>query len=69
MYLRASKDLGEPAHTRMLVDTTACPSVFTVYVAPVFGVFYCINLPMFSGFKPNQYEYNTRSKIFIYISY
>ena len=40
-------------------------SVFTLYVAVVWGVFNCICL--FFGFKPNQYKDNKAKKIYLFI--
>ena len=39
MYLRASKDINEPAFTRRLIDASALLSVLTFYVVLVLGVF------------------------------
>ena len=38
MYLCASKDLDEPAHTRSLIDASTFPSIFTVYILVAAGV-------------------------------
>ena len=55
MYLLASKDLDEPAHVRSLIDSSAFPSVFTLYVVLYSIGCALLHLYMFSDFKPNQY--------------
>ena len=44
MFLRASKDLDEPAHMWSVIDGSAFLTIFTLYVILVWGVFYCIHL-------------------------
>ena len=65
MYLRASKDLDEPADMHSLIDASAFPYVFALYVVLVWGVFYCIRLCFLVLSQTNMRELKTEN-IFVF---
>ena len=54
-YLQASKDLDEPAHTCSLIDASAFPSVFTLYLILVWDVFLLYLSRCFLVLNQNKY--------------
>ena len=55
MILRVSKHLDVPAHARTLIEASAFPSVFKLYIVLVWGVLLYLSMP--SGFNlSNQYD-------------
>ena len=62
MYLQASKDLDDPTHTCSLINASAFPTVFTLYIILVSDVFFCICLCFLVLNQTDRYVGNKRRK-------